>query len=198
MRLGTERLEGMHVVELRLFVTEKECTTCGVVKPLEDFHRRSCEADGRADRCKPCANEGRRKYRDKLLAYNKRWYEENKEAYLARRAERRVPETSRRQWIWHRYRLTEEVFDAMLVSQGGRCAICQGDNGGEVLHVDHDHASGKVRGLLCRKCNAAIGLVADDPGVLYAAIGYLVEHGAGDPFGEFVWDDDEARIIEVA
>lgn len=56
-------------------------------------------------------------------------------------------------------------FDAILAGQGGVCAICGGGpNGpGNRLHIDHCHNSNKVRGLLCAKCNTAVGLLDDDP-----------------------------------
>jgi hypothetical protein len=64
----------------------------------------------------------------------------------------------------------------MLDSQGGRCAIC-GDEPGEryshQLHVDHCHASGKVRGLLCRGCNHMLGVIKDDEVLLFKAVEYL-------------------------
>jgi hypothetical protein len=56
------------------------------------------------------------------------------------------------------YDLTIEEFEAMLAAQGGVCAICAGPPGGRWnrLFVDHDHETGKVRGLLCHLCNAAL------------------------------------------
>ena len=66
-------------------------------------------------------------------------------------------------------------FDALLDSQGGRCAICRtetaGGKGG--WHVDHDHATGRIRGLLCHGCNIALGYFRDDPDRLRAAMAYL-------------------------
>lgn len=63
------------------------------------------------------------------------------------------------------YGLEPADFQALLDAQGGKCAICGGGrNGpGKRLHVDHCHNSKKVRGLLCAKCNTAVGLLDDDP-----------------------------------
>ena len=64
----------------------------------------------------------------------------------------------------------------MLVEQGGGCAICGREAWEErcgKLHVDHCHASGKVRGLLCEKCNHGIGEFRDDPVLLVQAVAYL-------------------------
>jgi hypothetical protein len=67
-------------------------------------------------------------------------------------------------------------YDEMLVSQGGACAICDSSLNSSrytKLAVDHDHRTGKVRGLLCTSCNTGIGLFKDSPERLQAAIRYL-------------------------
>lgn len=73
------------------------------------------------------------------------------------------------------YGITIEQHDAMLVAQGGVCAICKGPpvGIGNRLHVDHDHATGVVRGLLCSNCNTSLGKMNDDPERLRAAAAYL-------------------------
>lgn len=73
------------------------------------------------------------------------------------------------------YGLTMADFDALLAKQDGVCAICRGvPNGpGKRFHVDHCHKSSKVRGLLCGKCNTAIGLLNDDPERAESAAAYL-------------------------
>lgn len=75
-----------------------------------------------------------------------------------------------------KYGLTEADMQTMLVTQGGRCAICNSDdpktpNG--TWSVDHDHLTGAVRGLLCTRCNTGIGQLRDDPAILRAAADYL-------------------------
>jgi hypothetical protein len=71
--------------------------------------------------------------------------------------------------------MTQADFDAMKTSQGGVCAICGGGpNGpGVDLHIDHCHNSNKIRGLLCGKCNTAVGLLDDDPTRAEALAAYL-------------------------
>jgi hypothetical protein len=77
------------------------------------------------------------------------------------------------------YGLTQEVFEHMLVEQGNACAICRvtfGEAGGsraETPNVDHDHATGRVRALLCINCNFLIGHCREDPALLAAASLYL-------------------------
>jgi hypothetical protein len=76
------------------------------------------------------------------------------------------------------YGLSAADYAALLLSQGGVCAICglppanQTKNDSR-LHVDHDHSSDAVRGLLCRECNLGVGFFEDDPGLMERAIAYL-------------------------
>ena len=69
--------------------------------------------------------------------------------------------------------LTEDDYEAMLVRQGGVCAICKGKPTGERLAIDHVHGTKRVRGLLCGSCNRGLGLFKDDPVRLAVAIEYL-------------------------
>lgn len=75
------------------------------------------------------------------------------------------------------YGMTQADYDDRLKAQGGVCAICGGGpNGpGGRLHIDHCHNSSKVRGLLCGKCNTAVGLLDDDPARAEALARYLRE-----------------------
>lgn len=71
---------------------------------------------------------------------------------------------------------SEAEYAAMLEAQSGVCAICgtsESDARKGVLDVDHDHQTGRIRGLLCSACNTAIGLLRDDPVLLASAIRYL-------------------------
>jgi hypothetical protein len=76
----------------------------------------------------------------------------------------------RKSHLKRKYGLTLEGFDALLVSQGGRCAIC---GKADADNVDHDHATGAVRGILCWNCNIAIGQFEDDIDRVCAAAAYL-------------------------
>jgi hypothetical protein len=78
-----------------------------------------------------------------------------------------------REWYLRRtYDISLEDYESLFAAQRGRCAICRGEVDG-YLHVDHDHATGQVRGLLCNKCNMAIGLLQDDPAITRNATEYL-------------------------
>ena len=73
-----------------------------------------------------------------------------------------------------RYGLTKEDYNDLLAAQNGGCAICLNpETQGRKLSVDHCHATNEIRGLLCSKCNAALGLLNDDTNILINAINYL-------------------------
>jgi len=104
--------------------------------------------------------------------YNKQWKRHNPEkaAEYYRRHKQR----------WHGYMLASkfgmsiEDYRAMLESQGGVCKICKkADPPRRHLSVDHDHGTGRPRGLLCQRCNALIGMAGDSPAVLTSALRYL-------------------------
>ena len=81
---------------------------------------------------------------------------------------------SRKWWLRVHYGMGQEMYDALASHQGGACAICGLVPNG-LLVVDHDHETGGVRGLLCHKCNAGIGLMHDDPAIVGAALAYLAK-----------------------
>lgn len=80
------------------------------------------------------------------------------------------PEQRRATHLKREYGITPEDYNSMYVDQGGCCGICESS---VQLVVDHDHETGRVRGLLCRQCNAAIGGLKDDPETLRRAIRWL-------------------------
>ena len=88
------------------------------------------------------------------------------------RAKAQTPEEVRAHNLKMRYGITPDDFDNMLDAQNGGCAICdRKDN----LCVDHDHTSGNVRGILCIRCNTAIGYMNEMIGVT-RALRYLIPH----------------------
>lgn len=72
-----------------------------------------------------------------------------------------------------RYGLGLDAYDALLQSQKGVCKICGGTNKLNRLSVDHDHVTGRIRGLLCIKCNLGIGNFKDSKELLLKAVEYL-------------------------
>ena len=103
----------------------------------------------------------------------------------ARRERARQPESPhlRRKYKLRQYGLSIEQYDALYTAQGGLCAVCGvykdpwqptgGANRAKFLVVDHDHSTGRIRGLLCTQCNVAIGQTHDNPSILRAAAAYL-------------------------
>lgn len=78
--------------------------------------------------------------------------------------------------------ITEAEETALLVAQGGRCAICGTDDPGTKYGawcLDHDHETGKVRGFLCDACNQGLARFRDNPLALAAAIEYLLKGSGG-------------------
>jgi hypothetical protein len=78
--------------------------------------------------------------------------------------------SQRRSDLKRRYGITPEQYGEMVVSQRGRCAICQIQAD---LQIDHDHSTGAIRGLLCHKCNKVLGLMSDSSERLESALAYL-------------------------
>lgn len=75
------------------------------------------------------------------------------------------------------YGIDTTQYGEMYLQQRGKCAICQRrPKGQDPLAVDHDHATGKVRGLLCRGCNTGLGCFEDDMASLGRAVAYLADH----------------------
>ena len=105
------------------------CSKCSVAKELQEFHRNKSGKNGRHSWCKECANADKR----------------------AKRGSRDSAAMRRRQNLWTRYRITEKQKAAMIEAQQGRCAICGEDM--KRACVDHCHATGAVRGILCHGCN---------------------------------------------
>lgn len=106
---------------------------------------------------------------------------EGRNAYL-RAYRKHDPVVEKERYLLLRFNLSMEDYSQMLSAQGGVCAICKQPEthmrNGKVkaLAVDHNHKTGKVRGLLCSDCNTGIGKLKDSPDVLQAAIDYLRNH----------------------
>lgn len=123
------------------------CSKCRLNKPAEEFNLSRKAASGLQGYCKACSR-----------ARSRRFDPVKKRAY----------------WLKRCYNITIEAYAALLKEQDGGCAICGQEPGQRALHVDHDHATGQVRGLLCYNCNVGLGQFKDHAGVLMAAVGYLM------------------------
>lgn len=90
----------------------------------------------------------------------------------------RNPEKSHHDWLRFAYGVSPEDVAEMRERQGGACAICGRTD--LRLNVDHDHATGEIRGLLCDPCNRGIGQLGDDPERLLRAVAYLTDKRRGE------------------
>lgn len=158
----------------------KRCKACGEAKPLDDFYANRLGRDGRRPECKACTSATRKeRYRQNPQKYVdrvKRWQRENREKYNAKQAKWRAenPDRIREGHLLRKYGITQADYEGMLQEQAGGCSIC-GDPPPEKvsLHVDHDHDTGAVRGLLCVRCNNAIGMLRENVDLLTLVAEYL-------------------------
>ncbi len=106
--------------------------------------------------------------KDELLKHRrtirKKWYSKNHD-----QENKRLVALNRLK----RYGVTQKQYDKMFNNQNGVCKICNLSSNKEQLSVDHDHESGFVRGLLCRRCNRILGMVKDEPLLLESMVMYL-------------------------
>jgi hypothetical protein len=138
---------------------EKKCTKCGVSKPLFDFHKRPDTKDGRRTDCKACFSQ------------------RHKDTWKSKTKEERDT-INRKNRLKHYYGLSVEEYQQMVEKQNRKCYICgnEADYNGKPLYVDHCHASGQVRKLLCQHCNSGLGMFRDNPELLIKAADYVKEH----------------------
>ena len=98
----------------------------------------------------------------------------NQQAFVASGGKRL---SDRKSYLMRKYGMTIEQYDAMLEAQGGGCFICSCTPREDIsLHVDHDHSTGKVRGILCFRCNNALADFQEDPELLRKAAAYVSWH----------------------
>lgn len=145
----------------------KKCSRCQIEKDLTAFckHRRS--KDGHNNVCKECVKQYSEENKEKVRKYKSEYYYANREKCI---------EKDRKNKLKKKYNVTVEWYDAQLKAQNGKCLICETTEGGgrsSSLHVDHDHVTGEVRGLLCRSCNTGIGLFKENTELLKNAIKYV-------------------------
>ena len=147
---------------------DKRCKKCGELKSYDSFYKSSTNKDGVENYCKECSKKRFKEYHttniDKRKEYQKEYRKNNKD---------KIKNTN----ILWRYSISSQEADEMFMQQGCKCAICS-----KVIiktkdrHIDHCHSSGQVRGILCAKCNTAIGLLNEDTNIMISAISYVAKH----------------------
>ena len=133
------------------------CPSCKQNKDDTDFHKVKDRKSGHHPYCKECrCKKAKDRYlrdKEKIKSRNKKWW---------------ANESNVRKMVLSKYGMTPEDYLVLFNLQEGSCAVC-GTHQLELdhrLHVDHDHQTGKVRGLLCRNCNFALGLMGDSPDLI--------------------------------
>jgi hypothetical protein len=160
----------------------KRCSKCGELKPLESFYKEKTARDGYRSDCKDCfaarAKDWYSKNREQTIARVKKWQQENAEHVreYRKRHNAESPERIREGHLRRKFGLTLETYAELLASQGGGCAICGEPEETSSHHVDHDHDTGDVRGILCVRCNNGLGQFKEDPAILATALSYLLGH----------------------
>lgn len=141
--------------------------------------------DNNPEKARACVTRYREKNLEKSREYIREWHRSRPKEITnalprewARKNPERRKEINRNCRLKKQYGITIEDYNAMLDSQGGGCAICSARP--ETIHhgtlcVDHDHETGAVRGILCDRCNRAIGLLKDDPARVAAMLQYLTK-----------------------
>ena len=159
--------------------SEKTCLECKKSKSIEDFDFQNKASGKRVGRCKTCrSSENKIRYQNNPTPHRQRAAarralnpdgvrQEHKERYHAH------PEADRARKLKKQFGLSFEEYDRMYTDQRGVCKICGCQSGAKRLAVDHCHATGKVRGLLCGNCNTSLGKMKDDPELLRRAALYL-------------------------
>jgi hypothetical protein len=178
----------------------KHCPKCGEEKPCSAFGQNRSRPDGLSYYCLACNRErNNRWYRDHRQALGHevrdhtwipegfRWCSSCQQAVAHEDYTRSAATASgfgsrcracdraanSAYYFYKRYKLTKNQVADLRAAQDDRCAIC-GDP--EPQHLDHDHDSGKIRRLLCQRCNHGLGLFRDDPYLLHVAALYVTGH----------------------
>ena len=163
------------------------CKACGRDDlTREDFYLDRSKKHGLSRLCRSCELERTRdakhqhylrseKHKQAMARKSKRaYYLRNREEIMSKSAEykRHNPGRVKAYILKQKYKLTPEERAQMINDQGGCCEIC-GVFQGEKLEIDHNHATGKVRAMLCRNCNSGLGFFLDSYELLSIARSYL-------------------------
>jgi len=147
----------------------KRCPDCGKYKLLSEFPRNRRTHDGRHAYCKPCHNARGKETKQRLYGGSRHYH------------------------LKRRYGIGAAEFDELVQDQDGLCPICDKPS---PEHVDHDHETGRIRGVLCFNCNGGLGQFGDDPVRLYRAAFYLEDPGQRP--GDIIKLTQQARERAVA
>lgn len=162
----------------------KACRNCNVSLPFSEFSRRADARDGHQALCKGCTHDYYVRYNSGIRTPRDRGTRTPEGRRLRRNANARkynkkpcAKLAQVRSRLKRKFGLTLDQYNRMVEAQGGACAICAGlARSDRLLAVDHCHVTGKIRALLCNRCNRAIGMFCDDPKLLANALSYVLKH----------------------
>ena len=165
----------------------KVCRTCKEEKDIDDFTICSKNKDGRLTECRDCYKERCNKWKEdnpeKYKGYQIKYRKNNTEKCNQATKDSKVkyPGHDRNWYLNFRYGISIEDYEQLLKHQNYSCAICKRHytEFKKKLSVDHDHENDIIRGLLCDRCNTAIGLFQDNVENLETAIVYISNYGTG-------------------
>lgn len=142
-----------------------KCSTCKIEKPIDEFYKNKRHKNGHQSSCKICSHRNAivssKKHKEKRYEYNKSWRKNNPQKIKQHRLKTKLKQ---------QYGISLEERNYLFTAQNGLCKICVEN---KATDVDHCHQTGRVRGLLCRACNNAIGLLRENKQILQNAITYL-------------------------
>lgn len=161
----------------------KVCTKCNTEKNITEFSKDSQNKDKKSWRCKVCAADNCRIWNKNNSEYvyekHKKYNEINVEKVNGYKAKwlKENPDARRSAVLKYNYGITLEQKIEIYILQKGVCAICTDSYEEPNLHVDHNHKTGKVRGLLCFKCNTTLGKLKEDLNIINNMINYIKNDG---------------------
>jgi len=152
---------------------EKFCPCCKQKKSIRDFYTNKSCSDGLQGWCKKCHTmkntEAARRPNQKRDARLKQWREENRE---------KIKLQIKHNALKRKYGVSLKDYNDMIKKQNGKCVICFSVLVGRTAHLDHCHATGTVRAVLCESCNKGLGNFRDNPASLRSAASYLERFAA--------------------
>lgn len=146
----------------------KRCTTCEKLQCISQYNKDKRLRSGLQSRCRICMKAQNTEWRQDNQEYNQ---QRVRDYYATHKEQRRA------YYVARHYNLSIEQWDVLYHAQGGCCALCRVDLNSlpaKSVHVDHCHATNKVRGILCSGCNTSLGKLGDTPESIMRVYYYLI------------------------
>lgn len=153
--------------EIKIIDGKKPCAGCKKLLPISCFTKHAKMFCGLDTYCKECKKKQREANIENRRASARNSYHKHKVKYLQGKREYRLA---------FLYDLSLAEYDQMFKEQDGNCKICGLPEINRRLSVDHCHKTGKIRSLLCGRCNVVLGRVEENTETLWNMIEYIMEH----------------------